>query len=409
MLIKDTMFAAQRSLTSNKSRSLLTMLGVIIGVGSVVLMTSVGASMEKLILGQISSIGAKSMVIFPGQQQGAEGAIQAGYDSLTFEDIDALNKLTTITSVAPAMFMAVDQATFGREKTEPRVIGTIPNYFNNREVNVERGRLLDESDVRAARNVVVLGSEIVDDLFGPQNPIGKRVKLGSRSYEVIGTLESIGTQFFQNADEFVFIPLTTARAQNAQKYVNIVSMQSVGDFDLAQYDVETLLRRRHGIVNPDGDPDKDDFIVSTSAQANDILGSVSLGLTLFITTVAGISLIVGGIGIMNIMLVSVTERTREIGLRKAIGAKRRDILLQFLVEAIALTMLAGIIGVVCGVGLAALIAAITDTFLPTYDFVMSYPSIGVALAMAYVVGLGFGIYPAKKAADLSPMNALRYE
>jgi len=409
MLIKDTMLAAQRSLTSNKSRSLLTMLGVIIGVGSVVLMTSVGASMEKLILGQISSIGAKSMVIFPGQQQGAEGAIQAGYDSLTFEDIDALNKLTTITSVAPAIFMAVDQATFGREETEPRVIGTIPNYFNNREVTIQRGRLLDESDVRAARNVVVLGSEIVDDLFGPQNPIGKRVKIGSRSYEVIGTLESIGTQFFQNADEFVFIPLTTARAQNAQKYVNIVSMQSVGDFDLAQYDVETLLRRRHGIVNPDGDPDKDDFIVSTSAQANDILGSVSLGLTLFITTVAGISLIVGGIGIMNIMLVSVTERTREIGLRKAIGAKRRDILLQFLVEAIALTMLAGIIGVVCGVGLAALIAAITDKFLPTYDFVMSYPSIGIALSMAFAVGLGFGIYPARKAAQLSPMNALRYE
>lgn len=409
MFIKDTMLAAQRSLTSNKSRSLLTMLGVIIGVGSVVLMTSVGASMEKLILGQISSIGAQSMVIFPGQQQGAEGAIQAGYDSLTFEDIDALNKLTTITSVAPAIFMAVDQATYGREETEPRVIGTIPNYFNNREVTIQRGRLLDEGDVRAARNVVVLGSEIVDDLFGPQNPIGKRVKLGARSYEVIGTLESIGTQFFQNADEFVFIPLTTARAQNAQKYVNIVSMQSVGDFDLAQYDVETLLRRRHGIVNPDGDADKDDFIVSTSAQANDILGAVSLGLTLFITTVAGISLIVGGIGIMNIMLVSVTERTREIGLRKAIGAKRKDILLQFLVEAISLTMLAGIIGVLCGVGLAALLAAITDKFLPTYDFVMSYPSIGIALAMAFAVGLGFGIYPAKKAAELSPMNALRYE
>ncbi|MAE68255.1 MAG: ABC transporter permease [Candidatus Peribacteraceae bacterium] len=409
MLLNDTFRAAERSLNRNKSRSLLTMLGVIIGVGSVVLMTSVGASMEHLILGQISSIGAQSMVVFPGQQEGAEGTIVAGLDSLSFEDINALEKLSTVTSVAPAIMVGVDYATFGREKTEPRVIGTVPNYFQNREVTIQRGRLLEESDIRAARNVVVLGSEIVDDLFGRQNPIGERVKLGARSYEVIGTLESIGTQFFQNADEFVFIPLTTARAQNVQKYVNVVSMQSVGDFDLAQYDVETLLRRRHGIINPEGDSDKDDFIVRTSAQANDILGAVSLGLTLFITMVASISLIVGGIGIMNIMLVSVTERTREIGLRKAVGAKRRDILLQFLVEAIALTMFAGIIGVAFGLGLALLTAAIADKFLPTYDFVISYPSIGMALAMAFAVGLGFGIYPARKAARLSPMNALRYE
>ena len=150
-------------------------------------------------------------------------------------------------------------------------------------------------------------------------------------------------------------------------------------------------------------------MVRTSAQANDILGAVSMGLTLFITTVAGISLIVGGIGIMNIMLVSVTERTREIGLRKAIGAKRRDILIQFLVEAVFITMVAGIIGIIGGLGLSVLTAAIADKFLPTYDFAISYPSIGVAFAMAFAVGLGFGIYPARKAAHLSPMNALRYE
>lgn len=409
MLLTDTLSAAQNSLTRNKNRSMLTMLGVVIGVGSVVLMTSVGASMEGLILGQISSIGAKSMVVFPGQVEGAQGTVQAGHDSITFEDVTALERLTTITSVAPGIMMSVDYATYGREKTEPRVIGTVPNYFLNREVTINRGRLLDESDVRAARNVAVLGSEIADELFIRQDPIGERVKLGNRSYEVIGTLESVGTQFFQNADEFVFIPLTTARAQNAQKYVNVVSMQAVGDFDLAQHDVESLLRRRHGIVNPEGDTDKDDFIVRTSAQANDILGAVSLGLTVFITTVAGISLIVGGIGIMNIMLVSVTERTREIGLRKAVGAKRNDILLQFLVEAIALTVIAGIIGVVLGIALAALIAAITHKFLPMYTFVLSYRSIGLAIGMAFAVGLGFGMYPARKAALLSPMNALRYE
>lgn len=409
MLIRDTLQAAERSLRRNKSRSLLTMLGVVIGVASVVLMTAVGASVEGLILGQISSIGAKSMVVFPGQTEGPEGTVQAGFDSLTFDDVEALKQLSTVTFVAPGIMVSSEAATYGREETQPRVIGTVPHYFLNREVTVAEGRLLEERDVQAARNVIVLGSEIADDLFGRQNPINEQVKIGSRSYTVVGVLESVGTQFFQNADEFVFIPLSTARAQTGQKYVNVITMQATGDFDLAQYDVETLLRRRHGIINPDADPDKDDFIVRTSAQANDILGAVSLGLTMFITTIAGISLLVGGIGIMNIMLVAVTERTKEIGLRKAVGARRNDILLQFLVEAIVLTMLAACIGVAIGISLALLTAGIVDKFLPTYDFALSIPAIGVALAMAMVTGLSFGIYPARKASLLSPMNALRYE
>lgn len=409
MRIIDTAQVAKKSVTRNKSRAMLTMLGIIIGVGSVVLMTAVGASMEKLILSQISSIGAESMVIFPGTQEGAQGTVQAGFDSLKFSDVDALEQLETITSVAPGMFLPTEKALYGRESTEPRVVGTIPEYFSNREVTIAKGRLLDDRDVQAARNVVVLGSEIAGDLFGRANPIGKSVKLGNRSYEVIGTLESVGTQFFQNADEFVFVPLSTAKAESGQKYVNIITMKAVGNFDLAQSDVENLLRRRHGIVNPDADPDKDDFIVRTSAQANDILGAVSLGLTMFITTIAGISLVVGGIGIMNIMLVEVSERTREIGLRKAVGARRADIMLQFLIEAVSLTLVAGLIGVVGGVSLSALIAAIVDKFLPTYDFVLSLPAIGVALAMAFAVGLIFGLYPAQEAAKLSPMNALRYE
>jgi len=409
MRIADITHTASKSLTGNRNRSLLTMLGVIIGVASVVLMTSVGASIESLILGQISSIGAKSVVVFPGQVEGAQGVVQAGYDSLTFDDVDAIKNLSTVTNVAPGIMLPVDYATYGREKTEPRVIGTVPDYFKNREVTVAQGRLLDESDITAVRNVVLLGSEIADNLFGAQNPIGERVKLGTRSYQVIGVLESVGTQFFQNADEMVFIPLSTARAQSSQKYANMITMQTSVDFGFAQKDIETLLRKRHGINNPLGDPDKDDFIVRTAAQANDILGSVSLGLTLFITTIAGISLVVGGIGIMNIMLVSVTERTREIGLRKALGARRKDIMLQFLAEAVALTMLAGIIGVVCGFGLSVFIASVVSKFLDTYQFALSLPAMFLALGMALAVGLGFGMYPARKAALLPPISALRYE
>jgi putative ABC transport system permease protein len=405
MLIADTFSAARKAIGVNKKRSGLTMLGVIIGVGSVVLMTAVGASMEVLILGQISSIGAKSMVVFPGQNEGPESTITAGFDSITFDDVEALKQLGTITSVAPAIFVDVPTAIYGREETQPRVIATTPPYFKNREMPVAAGRSLEDRDVQSARHVVVLGSDIAEDLFGLEDPVDKRVKLGDLRYTVVGVLEPIGTQFFQNADEFVFIPLTVGRSVTGQKHVNVVTVQALGDFDLAQADVESLLRQRHGIVNEDDD----DFIVRTSQQANDILGAVSLGLTLFITTIAGISLIVGGIGIMNIMLVAVTERTREVGLRKAVGARRRDILLQFLFEAVLLTLFAGLIGVVFGVGLAGLAALIVNKYLETYDFALSVPAIGVALAMAIITGLMFGIYPARKASKLSPMNALRYE
>ncbi|MSR67472.1 FtsX-like permease family protein [Candidatus Peribacteria bacterium] len=408
MLIQDTFRSALKGIAVNKNRSMLTMLGIIIGVGSVVLMSSVGQSMQGVILGQISSLGPKSMVIFPGQDNGGPNGVSTGFDSFTFEDLRELEQLKTITNIAPVIFIT-GTVSYGREEGAPQVFGVRPNFFQNQSIAPRSGRLLDSEDNDGAKAVAVLAPDVVEKYFGSIEPLGKRIKIGDRHYTVIGTTNALGSQFFQNADNRIYVPFNVARDVTGQKYLNYATMQSTEGFDLAFDDVKTLMRRRHGIDNPKDDPKKDDFIVRSSAQAGEILGSVSLGLTLFITTIAAISLLVGGIGIMNIMLVSVTERTGEIGLRKALGAKRRDILLQFLTESVLLTMIGGAIGVIGGIFIAFLIAGIAKYFLTTYFFAVSIRSIIAAFVMAAFTGVAFGISPARHAAGLHPIEALRYE
>ncbi len=408
MRITDTLRSASKGITVNLSRSMLTMLGIIVGVGAVVLMSAVGESMKGVILGQISSLGAKSMVIFPGQQEGGPNAVSTGHDSLKFDDIDAMRKLRTITSVAPVIFLP-GQVSYGREIASPQVLGVAPEFFANQNIEAEVGRVIDRSDDDGAKLSALLGPDVATKLFSGADPLGKRIKIGDNTFTVIGVAKALGSQFFQNADNRIYVPYNVSRNLTGQKYVNYATMLAVGNVDVATDDVTLLIRQRHSIDNPDNDLTKDDFAVRNAAQASEILTGVSLGLTFFITTVAAISLLVGGIGIMNIMLVSVTERTREIGLRKAVGAKRRDILLQFLLEAIFLTGIGGLIGLVLGTGLAYVASLYVNGLLSTYVFAVSVPSMFASVLMAALTGLVFGISPARSAANLSPMEALRYE
>ena len=298
-----------------------------------------------------------------------------------------------------------EPVTAGNETTDSKVTASNGKYFGVYSIEPALGRLFDESDNRGAKKVAVLGSDAAIDLFFSQNPIGRKIKVGSTSFTVIGVAEPLGTAFFQNQDEQIYIPLETAKQITNQDYVNAVVFLRTVAADLAQKDVESKMRELNNIT----DPDDDDFVVRNSQQAQEILGSVSIGLTAFITFIATISLVVGGIGIMNIMLVAVTERTKEIGLRKAIGAKRKDILLQFLVESMVLTFIGGLIGMIGGITFSFVLALLINKFLAEYVFAISLIAIIVALGMALITGFAFGVYPAKKAAELSPMEALRYE
>jgi len=395
----------------NRMRSLLTMLGIIIGVGSIVLMTGVGKSIENVILGQIDFMGPKTMAIFPGNKgpEGGNPALRSDFDSLTLDDAEALSSLTTVKNIAPVIFVP-GSAQYGREKTDPRIVGSSPEYYLNQNISVSEGRLHDAKDEESSSAVAVIGSEISEDLFYNQSAVGKRIEMGGRKFTVIGVLNPVGTVFFQNIDDRILIPLSTAVSITNRSFADMFTLQAANDFEIAFADVRALLRQRHGIVPPpDGSIDNDDFLVRSAAQAEEILGTVSLSLTVFITMIAGISLFVGGIGIMNIMIVSVTERTKEIGLRKAVGATRKNILVQIMTESVFLTVIGGLIGILAGIGLSFIIAKIAEKFLPEYGFAINIGAIPLAAVMAAATGITFGVYPAKRAADLSPIEALRYE
>ncbi len=404
MLVKDTFSTAFTALAAHRMRSLLTMLGIIIGVASVVLMVSVGKSFEAYILDQIESFSNNLIEVYP---TGFE-KFGRSLDSLKYSDYEAIAKLDSVENVAPVIFIT-EKIQYETEEVAPMIFGTTNNFFGNYGLKLGEGRLLSKNDIKSARSVAVLGHKTAEDLFGERNPLGERIRIGKKFYTVIGVMQSVGSALLEDLDTPAYVPFTAARAQTGNKHLTYMTMRSTGDDELALSDITYLLRQRHGIVNPENDYDKDDFRARSAAQATEIVGQVTVGLTAFVAIIAGISLIVGGIGIMNIMLVAVAERTKEIGLRKAVGARRRDILFQFMLEAVVLTLIGGTIGMLIGAALGMTIAAVATKLVGDVRFVLSIPALMAAVAMALSVGLLFGIYPAKKAANLSPMEAMRWE
>ncbi|MBI5303400.1 MAG: ABC transporter permease [Chloroflexi bacterium] len=401
-----------RALGANKLRSILTMLGIIIGVGAVIALLAVGQGAGAAITQQVQGIGSNLIFVFPGQVR--QGGVPTGAANLTLADANALDDTVCcpdIAGVAP-VYNRTAQANAGSNNTNTQVSGVTPAFERVRNFRTARGRFIDERDLDAIARVAVIGVATAKNLFPNSDPIGQPIKINRVPFKVIGVMEEKGgTSFFGgNQDDVIFVPITTAQqrlfgssAQTAQgaPRVSAVAIQAASDKQLnaAMAEITQVLRRRHKIVYQ-----QDDFTVLSQKDILGALAQITDILTIFLASIAAISLLVGGIGIMNIMLVSVTERTREIGIRKAVGAKRRDILLQFLIEAVVMSVTGGSIGILFGVGIGALV-----NLTGLITTVISPASVTLAVGFSVAVGLFFGLYPAARAASLHPIDALRYE
>lgn len=398
---------ALRALRLNRLRTGLTMLGMIIGVAAVVLMLAVGQGAQTTVNQAITSIGSNLFFIVPGAT--SSGALRSGagaVQTLTLGDAHAIAQLPSIKATAPVI-TGTAQLNYGANNWSTSVTGATPDYFTVRDWRAENGALITEADLRSSNRVMVLGQITANNLFGDEDPVGKTVRLKSSPFLVAGVLAAKGQSLDgRDQDDAVFIPLTTGQRQvfgnqfpGTIRFM-MAQAQSAEVMEEAEIEMNRLLRQRHRLA----EGMENDFTVRNLAALASVATGAAKVMSLMLGAIASISLLVGGIGIMNIMLVSVTERTREIGIRMAIGANRRAILAQFLLEALVICILGGLVGVALGIGGAWAVSRVADMIV-----VITFGMVALAFAFASAVGIFFGFYPAKKAAALKPVEALRYE
>jgi putative ABC transport system permease protein len=401
----QTALISLRALRRNKMRSTLTALGIIIGVASVVAMVAVGNGAQARITSQVSALGQNLLSVFAGSRK--SGGVNSGLGSasaLTLADADAISReVTDVVAISPEASTTVQAIANGRNWSTT-VAGESPDYLKIRDWKLATGSMFTDREVRSVAKVAVIGSKTANELFGPLDPVGQTVRVGNIPFVIVGLLESKGAGMGgQNQDDRIIIPYTTAMKRiTGEKYLRSINVQIVSAerMDVAQQQITSLLRQRHRLTTGRDN----DFNIFNQKEIADTVNSISKIITLLLGSIAGISLVVGGIGIMNIMLVSVTERTREIGIRIAVGAQPGDIKLQFLIEAITLSLFGGGIGVLAGIGASRLVAVFAD-----FQAIVSTGSILLAFGVSFAIGVFFGFYPASKAARLDPIEALRYE
>jgi len=401
------------ALAAKRSRTFLTMLGIIIGISSVIIIMSVGSGAQSLIVNQVKSIGSNLIAIFPGKSdsKGPPPSVMGIVNTkLKNEDLVALGDKGRVPHLVAVTGYnrGIGKVTWRDQQIDGNFVGVTSEYPLVEDAQVETGRFFNEDENNSLARVAIIGSEVKTNLFADQDPLGQTIKIKKVAFSVIGVMPARGTKGFQNQDNLIFIPAKTA--QKLLLGINYVSLARVkvdneANIDQTLLDIASTLREQHKIDNPDDD----DFSIRSQRDSLNMLLSITDALKFFLAAIAAISLVVGGVGIMNIMLVAVSERTREIGLRKAVGAKNKIILSQFLIESVIITLIGGVIGIAIGSIISILIALVARFLGYSWDLVISLDSIFLATSISVIIGLIFGIYPAQRAAKLNPIQALHYE